>query len=74
MFPNAFLYQLFVTLEDTLSQPEVYGSEKKMDEDGIAYAFYFTFEEQKMYAKVLLHPDGKVIIIYSAHRPQKEKL
>ncbi len=40
-----------------------------MDEEGETYEFFFTFEGVNLYAKVNLLPDGKIIIIYSAHKP-----
>jgi hypothetical protein len=67
-FPNAFIYDLYGALADSLMQPSICGEKKTMDEDGIAYAFHFTYETRRLFAKVLLSPDEKVIIIYSAHR------
>lgn len=41
---------------------------------GETWDFYFTFEGRKTYGKILLRTDGKRIIPYSAHLPEKPKL
>jgi hypothetical protein len=41
-----------------------------MDEEGETYEFFFTFEGTTLYAKVNLLPSGKIVIIYSAHKPR----
>lgn len=43
-----------------------------MDEPTETYAFFFSFQAVKMYAKVGLMPNGAVII-YSAHKPDRNK-
>ena len=35
------------------------------------YAFWFSFEERKIYGKIGLLSDNKVIIIFSSHTPRK---
>jgi hypothetical protein len=36
-----------------------------------AYAFWFVFERTKLYGKIGLLPDGRVIIVFSSHKPRK---
>jgi len=41
---------------------------------GETYEFYFDFLGEKFYGKILLRPDRKKIVIFSAHRPLKKWL
>jgi hypothetical protein len=41
---------------------------------GETYEFYFDFLGEKFYGKILLRPDRKKIVIFSAHRPLKKLL
>jgi hypothetical protein len=72
-FPLAFRYQMLAAISDALDDPEIVGGRKVMDEPAETYAFFFSFEKIKIYAKIGLMPDGSVVIIYSAHRPDKDK-
>ena len=36
-----------------------------------AYAFWFSFQEDRLYGKVGLTPDGRIVIIFSSHRPRR---
>ena len=72
-FPLAFAYEQRVALSEALKGPAVKGQRKVMDEPAETYAFFFTHQRVKMYAKVGLMPDGSVIIIYSSHRPDPSK-
>lgn len=42
-----------------------------MNEPGEVWAFWFHFRNEKLYGKINLTPEGKIIIIYSAHMPNK---
>jgi len=44
---------------------------KGMRELGEVYEFFFNFNRKKVYAKINLLPDGKVIVVYSSHLPNK---
>jgi len=35
------------------------------------YAFWFTYQQTRLYGKIGLLPNGKIIIIFSSHRPRK---
>lgn len=72
-FPLAFPYELLASISDALNDPTITGARKVMDEPAETYAFFFSFQEVKMYAKVGLMPDGSVVIIYSAHTPDANK-
>jgi hypothetical protein len=70
-FPNAWPDDLYNALEDALNAPRILGARKFMDEAGETYAFLFEFEEAPLFGKINLLPDGRVIIVYSAHRRRK---
>jgi len=69
-FPDYWLHSLYLALTDALSAPDIRGERKEMDEEGETYAFFFSHEDTRLYGKVNLLPDGKVIIVYSAHKPR----
>lgn len=72
MFPSLFAYDLLIALSDALDNPDLPGQPVfGMQEAGEIYEFIFTHTKRQVYTKVNLCPDGKVIIIYSAHRPLK---
>jgi hypothetical protein len=62
---------MLAAISDALDDPLVVGARKAMDEPAETYAFFFSFKDVKMYAKVGLLPDGTVVIVYSAHKPDK---
>ncbi|MBU4211299.1 MAG: hypothetical protein L6437_13385 [Kiritimatiellae bacterium] len=72
-FPLTFRYEMLAAISDALDDPSVFGGRKVMDEPTETYAFFFSFQAVKMYAKVGLMPNGTVIIIYSAHKPDRNK-
>lgn len=41
---------------------------------GVTWDFYFTFQKQKLYGKILLRTDAKRVVIFSTHHPDKPKL
>ncbi len=71
---HAFPFELFNALEDALGKAGVEGKRHEMDEPGETYAFFFLHDRQRLYSKICLCPDGNLIIIYSAHPPNKETL
>lgn len=74
---NPYDSSLFSALADALRRERVLGQfNEAMDDPGEVYAFVFEYETDHgsvpVYAKINLQPGGKIIIIYSAHRPLKE--
>lgn len=74
-FPDAFRYALDDALIRTLSDPKLHGCLVHMSfPPGETWEFYFIFRGQKLYGKLLLHPDRQRVVIFSAHRPENPKL
>jgi hypothetical protein len=72
LFPNLFTCDLLSALSEALKDPEIVGNQVLfMQEPGETYEFIFTYLGKRVYAKLNLSPDGKVVIVYSAHRPLK---
>ena len=72
LFPTLFTCDLLSALSEALREPELVGNQVMfMQEPGETYEFIFTYAERRVYAKVNLSPDNKLVIIYSAHRPLK---
>jgi len=42
-----------------------------MQEPGQTYAFWFQHRSVRLYGKINLKPDGKIVLIYSSHLPRK---
>ncbi len=62
----------FATMASALESPSAEGRLiTGMKEPGETYAFWFYHRNLKMYGKINLKPDGKVILIYSSHLPEK---
>ena len=59
-----------------LSAPQALGCPVQMaDPAGETWEFFFPFRDEKLYGKLLLKKsDGKSVIIFSAHRPDRPKL
>jgi hypothetical protein len=72
-FPLSFQYEMLAAISDALDAPSVVGGRKAMDEPTETYAFFFSFQKVRMYAKVGLLPDGTIVIVYSAHKPDGDK-
>jgi hypothetical protein len=70
-FPFSSPYYLYLAIGKELELPVVLGARKKMKEPGVACAFFFHSEGRKMYTKICLSPNGRLVIIYSAHTPYK---
>jgi hypothetical protein len=72
LFPNLFVCDLLTALSEALEDSNLIGNQVfDMDEPGQVYEFIFTYATRQIYSKINLCPDGKIIIIYSAHRPLK---
>lgn len=72
LFPSEFSYQMFEAFADALSLPEVFGKrEYGMVPEGETYGFIFKHQRKEVYGKVCLTADGRVVVIFSAHRPLK---
>jgi hypothetical protein len=58
-----------------LSGARAFGCHVVMDTPpGETYEFYFPFKKTSFYGKILLRTDRARIVIFSAHRPLKNKL
>jgi hypothetical protein len=55
--------------------PGIMGKCVKMPNDeGETYAFFFIAKNEQMYGKICLTHDGRLLIIYSAHKREREQL
>ncbi len=72
-FPNAFEYELYAVLEETLASATLQGRRVEgMRPEGETYEFFFEFEGRKVYGKInLLAPERRIVLIISAHIPNK---
>ncbi len=75
-FPDAFPYEVVDAFIRFLSAPQALGCPVQMDHPaGETWEFFFPFRDEKLYGKLLLKKsDGKSVIIFSAHRPDRPKL
>ena len=72
LFPCAFTHDLLNALINGLGDDEIKGRQIfTMDEEGTTWEFIFTHQKEKLYGKICLTPDNKLVIIYSAHAPRK---
>lgn len=71
-FPAAWDLDRFDALAAALAADEVMGLRvTTMREPGEVYAFWFHFENRKLYGKINLLPSKDQILIYSSHVPRK---
>jgi len=71
-FPETWIYERFEAIASALDNDEIMGCLiNDMTPPCIAYEFFFSYNQRKLYGKVGLLPDGKVIIIFSNHIPRK---
>ena len=72
-FPGEYPWDLPATLEDVLQDDSIQGRcVPDIKPPGEAYEFMFTHSGKLMYGKVnLLTPERKVIVVISAHIPNK---
>jgi hypothetical protein len=74
-FPSAFRYELDAALVRAFNEAAMVGCPVEMDyPPGTTWEFYFHFQGEKLYGKILLRTDKKSVLILSAHRPRKAKL
>jgi hypothetical protein len=67
-------YEWFDAMASALAVDGIVGRVVAMYEEGETYEFFFSFNDLKMYCKINLLPNGKIIIIYSNHPPKRENL
>jgi len=74
-FPNAFPADVRGAFIRALSDPGIEGCPVQMDSPpGETWEFFFQFEGEKLYGKILLRTDRRRVRIFSAHRPTKTRL
>lgn len=74
-FPCGERYQIEAAFRAALDRPDAVGCPVQMDyPSGTTWEFYFVFQKEKLYGKILLKPAMDRILILSAHRPIKSKL
>ena len=72
LFPDAWDFERFDAMAEALEVQGVTGRLiETMAERGTTYAFWFSFRRVKLYAKINLDVDGRVVIVYSSHTPRK---
>lgn len=72
LFPGAFTYEIYDAFIEALSIPNVEGRRVHgMNPDGETYEFIFIHRKKDLYGKLCLTTDGRVVVIFSAHRPLK---
>jgi hypothetical protein len=72
---DAWPYEMYAALRSYLNKTNPTGCPKSMDyPTGETYEFFFAFKGDEAYGKILLRPDAKGIVIFSAHVPLKNKL
>jgi len=73
--PDAFPNELQEALHAHLESNACAGCPVTMSKpSGATWEFFFNFRNQKLYGKILLRPDAKSIVIFSAHTPLKPTL
>ena len=71
-FPAAWLYDRADAMAAALDVPGVLGRLiTGMTPAGEVYAFWFYFETQKLYGKINLLPNGRILLLLSSHIPRK---
>lgn len=72
-FPESWMSELYDVLEKTLADDCLTGRlVAGLRPPGEAYEFFFSFQGQRMYAKLnLLLPRREVVAVVSAHPPYK---
>lgn len=74
-FLEAWPYQVYAAFRSYLGGPNPTGCLITMASPvGETYEFFFIFDGRKTYGKILLRTDGKIIVIFSAHLPLKDRL
>ena len=74
-YPDKWRYDAYDAFIAYLESADPRGYEVQMDHpQGTTWEFLFPFDGKSAYGKILLTPDGKKLVIFSAHRPLREKL
>lgn len=72
LFPGAFPYEIHAAFIEYLTEPDIDGQRVYgMTPEGETYEFIFKHRKKDLYGKVCLTTDGRVVVIFSAHRPLK---
>jgi hypothetical protein len=75
LFPDAWEYEFLDAIASALEIDGILGRLiETMRPPGVVYQFFFIFRKTKLFAKINLLPNGKVIIIYSCHLRQRDTL
>jgi hypothetical protein len=72
---KAFLATLPAALIEALLKPNLRGRPRQMDEEGPCYEFVFLHEfdiPRQVYAKIILTEHDTVVIVVSAHPPERQ--
>lgn len=71
-FPNQWDYERNEAISKALESSDLEGIRiTTMREPGETWEFFIQHSGRKLYVKINLRPDGKLIIIYSIHPPRK---
>jgi hypothetical protein len=74
-FCYAFQNEVYPDIAAYLRGHQPRGCPKRMEKPpGETYEFFFTFKGRQAYGKVLLRPDHKNIVVFSAHLPRRPRL
>jgi hypothetical protein len=72
LFPELFRYDLFDGITGYLRQESALGTRvATMKEPGDTYAFIMLIHGRHVYAKICLRTGGRIVLVYSAHEPDK---
>ncbi len=73
-FPTCFAYQIQDSFRKYLESDSAHGRQIMMNPPapaGTTWEFFFPFQKETIYGKILLKSDSSLIMVFSAHRPLK---
>ena len=71
-FPLSFEFEMYKALGAALGDDQLEGNcVEGMTPPGEVYEFFFEYDGRKLYGKINLLPNGRLVIVYSAHVPLK---
>lgn len=71
-FPDAWEFDRNNAIATALNQADIKGIQVfGMNPPGDVWEFFAAYQGRKLYVKINLLPDGKIIFIYSVHPPNK---
>lgn len=74
-FPTGERYELENAFRKALERDDPRGCPVEMDyPPGTTWEFFFVFQQEKLYGKILLKQNSQQILILSAHRPERATL